>query len=199
MPGARASLPPSQRRRFSTGSAALDFVQTGGLGPWVAADLLTSREDLETWLGLLVDRDVRSREKDLSAAYTVREAISRITRRHLTGRQYRPRDVDVVNAATGWQGEWARLDPAGTRVEAALTARQALGLIAADAVVILSEPQRSRVRECADPDCQLLLFDTSRSGRRQWCSMARCGNLTKTRAYRDRAAAKPAERPAHEQ
>jgi predicted RNA-binding Zn ribbon-like protein len=28
------------------------------------------------------------------------------------------------------------------------------------------------------------LDDTSRPGRRQWCSMARCGNIAKTRAYR---------------
>ncbi|MFE7743242.1 CGNR zinc finger domain-containing protein [Nocardia sp. NPDC057455] len=39
-----------------------------------------------------------------------------------------------------------------------------------------------RVR--AAGDCGLLFVDASRPGRRRWCSMDRCGNLSKVRRYR---------------
>jgi hypothetical protein len=34
--------------------------------------------------------------------------------------------------------------------------------------------------------CSLLFVDTSRSGRRRWCSMERCGNRAKVAAHRRR-------------
>jgi predicted RNA-binding Zn ribbon-like protein len=43
-----------------------------------------------------------------------------------------------------------------------------------------------RVRRCAGNDCLLTFVDTSRPGRRRWCSMERCGNRAKVRAFRNR-------------
>ncbi|MEU7527194.1 CGNR zinc finger domain-containing protein [Saccharothrix sp. NPDC042600] len=43
-----------------------------------------------------------------------------------------------------------------------------------------------RVRKCANPDCVLHFVDTSRTGRRQWCSMTACGNRLKARRHHDR-------------
>lgn len=42
----------------------------------------------------------------------------------------------------------------------------------------------SKVRICAAADCAVLFVDTSRTGRRRWCSMATCGNRAKQRALR---------------
>jgi predicted RNA-binding Zn ribbon-like protein len=39
----------------------------------------------------------------------------------------------------------------------------------------------------AHPDCVLHVDDTSHSGRRQWCSMAACGNRVKARRHDERA------------
>ncbi|WP_433272098.1 CGNR zinc finger domain-containing protein [Actinosynnema sp. CS-041913] len=44
-----------------------------------------------------------------------------------------------------------------------------------------------RLRKCANPDCVLHFQDTSRTGRRQWCSMTVCGNRLKARRHHDRS------------
>ena len=186
MPANLDTLLLPERHRFSTGSVALDFVHTGGVGS--TDELLHARADLDTWLTVLLAREVSAREKDLATAWALRDAIWRLTRRHLAGRPYRPRDLAVVNAAAEATPPAGRLEASGAVAAPTLSGRQALALIAADAVEVLSVHRRFRVRVCAAPDCQLLFYDSSRPGRRQWCSMARCGNLRKTRAYRVRAA-----------
>ncbi|MFI9815130.1 CGNR zinc finger domain-containing protein [Saccharothrix variisporea] len=47
-----------------------------------------------------------------------------------------------------------------------------------------------RIRKCANPDCVLHFVDTSRTGRRQWCSMTVCGNRLKARRHHDRQRAR---------
>lgn len=46
-----------------------------------------------------------------------------------------------------------------------------------------------RVKQCEGPGCVLHFLDTSRDGRRRWCSMAVCGNRAKQAAHRSRKAA----------
>jgi predicted RNA-binding Zn ribbon-like protein len=43
-----------------------------------------------------------------------------------------------------------------------------------------------RLKICANDACQLAFFDESRNRSGRWCSMARCGNRMKGRAYRER-------------
>ncbi|MEV8375862.1 CGNR zinc finger domain-containing protein [Kribbella sp. NPDC056861] len=38
--------------------------------------------------------------------------------------------------------------------------------------------------QCEDPTCTLLFVDSSRSHRRRWCSMDRCGARSKMRTLR---------------
>jgi predicted RNA-binding Zn ribbon-like protein len=45
-----------------------------------------------------------------------------------------------------------------------------------------------RVKACRADDCQWAFYDRSRNRSGVWCEMAVCGNRTKVRAYRDRAA-----------
>ena len=45
-----------------------------------------------------------------------------------------------------------------------------------------------RLKACANPDCRWAFWDRARNRSRRWCSMAGCGNLMKTRAYRRRHA-----------
>jgi predicted RNA-binding Zn ribbon-like protein len=42
--------------------------------------------------------------------------------------------------------------------------------IARDAIDLLTGPLAGRIRECATPDCALLLVDRSGPGQRQWCA-----------------------------
>jgi len=58
-------------------------------------------------------------------------------------------------------------------------------LAARSLLELLAAPDRLRV--CAGDGCVLHFYDTSRSGRRQWCSMAACGNRAKARRHYERA------------
>ncbi len=43
-----------------------------------------------------------------------------------------------------------------------------------------------RLKVCANDACQTAFYDSSRNRSGRWCSMARCGNRMKGRAYRER-------------
>jgi len=58
-----------------------------------------------------------------------------------------------------------------------------LAAIARSAAEILVEGPSARVRVCANPGCGLFFSDMSRTRRRRWCSMARCGNRHKVAAF----------------
>ena len=46
----------------------------------------------------------------------------------------------------------------------------------------------NRLKVCANEACQLAFYDASRNRSGRWCSMAKCGNRMKGRAYRERHA-----------
>lgn len=58
-----------------------------------------------------------------------------------------------------------------------------LAAIARSAAEILSEGVDAPLRKCANPNCVLYFYDTSRTGQRRWCSMAVCGNRSKVAAF----------------
>ena len=64
-----------------------------------------------------------------------------------------------------------------------------LAAVARSAAEIISEGGTAPVRCCANPVCGLFFYDTSRTGKRRWCSMARCGNRHKVAAFSRRRGA----------
>jgi predicted RNA-binding Zn ribbon-like protein len=48
---------------------------------------------------------------------------------------------------------------------------------------LLTGARRQRVRQCANPQCQWLFLDDSKSGTRRWCSMSACGNRAKAHRH----------------
>jgi predicted RNA-binding Zn ribbon-like protein len=58
--------------------------------------------------------------------------------------------------------------------------------VARDAIDVFGGPRAARLKRCEGSRCALLFVDTSRSGRRRWCSMERCGNRAKAAAHRRR-------------
>jgi predicted RNA-binding Zn ribbon-like protein len=81
-----------------------------------------------------------------------------------------------------------RLSAAGSRRWVPpVTVEAALSTIAREAIEVLTGPLADRLKECASDDCPLFFVDGSRSAARRWCSMARCGNRHKIRAFRDRS------------
>ncbi|MCF2532337.1 CGNR zinc finger domain-containing protein [Yinghuangia soli] len=48
---------------------------------------------------------------------------------------------------------------------------------------LVQSAEPGRIRNCAAPECTLWFLDTSKNGRRRWCSMAQCGNRAKARTH----------------
>jgi predicted RNA-binding Zn ribbon-like protein len=64
-----------------------------------------------------------------------------------------------------------------------------LAAIARSAAEIIAEGPSARLRVCSNPSCGLLFYDNSRTRRRRWCSMTRCGNRNKVAAFSRRHSA----------
>jgi len=58
-----------------------------------------------------------------------------------------------------------------------------LAAIARSAAEIIAEGPSARFRVCSNPSCGLFFYDTSRTRRRRWCSMSRCGNRHKVAVF----------------
>jgi predicted RNA-binding Zn ribbon-like protein len=88
-------------------------------------------------------------------------------------------------------GRHAALRPAGDRYalgwESAGTAERLLWPVVRSAAELMIAPALDRVRECDGENCGWLFLDTSKAGRRRWCSMEICGNRAKARRHRARA------------
>ncbi|TQL68077.1 CGNR zinc finger protein [Nocardioides albertanoniae] len=90
--------------------------------------------------------------------------------------------VDVINDHTSRGRATAILTPDGERrwhLSPTSGLHDALGVIAADAIAIISGERDGKLALCASPTCQAAFFDTSRSRTRRWCDMNTCGNREK--------------------
>ena len=96
--------------------------------------------------------------------------------------------VDVINERSAAGRAAAVLTPDGTRrwhLKASAVA-DALSVIAADAIDIVSGERDGKLALCASPTCQAAFFDTSQSRTRRWCDMNTCGNRQKKARYHRR-------------
>jgi predicted RNA-binding Zn ribbon-like protein len=64
-----------------------------------------------------------------------------------------------------------------------------LAAIARSAAELIAEGATARLRVCSNPSCGLFFYDDSRTRRRRWCSMSRCGNRHKVANFSRRHAA----------
>jgi predicted RNA-binding Zn ribbon-like protein len=58
-----------------------------------------------------------------------------------------------------------------------------LAAVARSGAELIAEGSRASLRLCANPHCGLFFYDSSRTHRRRWCSMAVCGNRSKVAAF----------------
>jgi predicted RNA-binding Zn ribbon-like protein len=170
---------------FRSGRLCLDFVATLGSRGQLNLERLAEPGDLERWLaqaGLGVRGPVGP--ADLAAAVRLREAIYGLVLLDPGGR--RPGAARVVNQTAAPAPLVPELDEGGRGAAWASggTVAQALSSVARDAIDLISGPLIGRVRSCAGPDCTILFIDTSRPGKRRWCSMEACGNQAKSAGLR---------------
>jgi len=182
---------------FVAGRLCLDFANTGGEREGVAFEDLRMPRDLARWFAEseLALSELEVSDADLQAAHELRDALWRAAQQCTAQKVLDQSDVTVINHAAAVPALAPRIgDATGGRSWAPpTTAQAALATIARDAVEFLTSDQARRIRECASPTCILLFVDTSRPGRRRWCSMDLCGNRVKTRQYRRRRGEKNPE------
>jgi predicted RNA-binding Zn ribbon-like protein len=177
------------------GHPALDFTNTvDSRGSRFGPDVLQRFEDLRTWalrrgvidaaeaerLGSVPDQRGR---RALKRAKALREALYRVFSTRAAGtadllllrREFqaaqRARTIEAAGERYTWQ--WGA-DDADT-----ITHR-----IALEAVDLLVAPSLGRVHVCPGENCGWLFLDTSRSGRRLWCSEETCGRRDRIRRWR---------------
>ncbi|MFI6420040.1 CGNR zinc finger domain-containing protein [Streptomyces sp. NPDC050842] len=177
--------------RFDAGALCLELLLTGGPGPVAAQYEVLDRVDgLLDWVRgcrLAPGLDVTVTDAELAAVRDVRDALWGLALARARGADPDPGELAAVNAAAAEPPLVALIAADGTRAWApGATGARLLATVARDAVELLTGPYADRVRVCGADNCALVFADTSRPGRRRWCSMDRCGNRHKVRAHRAR-------------
>ena len=191
------------------GSVALAFVNTlDWRGREEPVELLARYEDLLHWAhdagaidagdarALLAWRAAHPRraELTLAGAIEVREAIAAVFQ--AVARRRPIPAGPLARIGEGCRDAWrSRVLDARGRAGAAWAWREPapeperpVWAAALDAERLLIGGGAERVRECGDPQCAWLFLDTSRNRSRRWCAMEACGNRSKARRFRTRAA-----------
>lgn len=185
--------------QFVGNHPALDFVNTMShrRDPAQNEDRLGDTHDLKQWAiaaGVVKSQpgspshDADDNATAIHEIRALRECAHDLLLTRIEGRPPQGADVTAIAAHLGDSTEAVSFDVVGTlagcvaKDTSVESIRKTLTLLILDAVFRLPI---QRVRVC--PACGWLFHDTSRGGRRQWCSMRTCGNRTKVRQHRKTA------------
>jgi predicted RNA-binding Zn ribbon-like protein len=176
--------------RFRSGRLCLDFMATVGEREHRPFDRWRVSQDLGRWCvqaGLVREAGI-VRDDQIASARNLRETLFRLFAAALVGAKPNATDLGHVNEAARRPAFVPQLTALGRPHKwiAESPYEAVLATVARDAIDLLSGQALERVRKCADPHCSILFLDTSRPGKRRWCSMNGCGNKVKKAAYRKR-------------
>ena len=181
------------------GNPALDFANTLDRRlspePW---EYLETYEDVIEWSRtaslidgaherrlMLKSRASPSRSrKAFRKAIVLREVIYRIFTAIAEQRRVARADLDELQAlaiaARGAQALLEDHDEYAWRWRRPLSLETPLLMVAEHASTLLTQRDiATRVRVCSGRGCSWIFLDTSKAGRRRWCSMQSCGNRAK--------------------
>ena len=169
------SLPASA---YSSWEELLDFLLMAGIiSPERSAQLLTLAQAERQSADVLLSKADRLRT-------SLREAFAAMVRREAVSLDWVEPINDLLRITEGHD----ELVPDHGKWRFEFVARHdgldwLLAAIARSAAEIIAEGPQARVRLCSNPACGLFFYDSSRTGRRRWCSMARCGNRHKVAVF----------------
>jgi len=177
--------------KFRGGVASLYLVET--LGEWTGRqyERIHSARRWDEWLrgAKLPKPPQRATEDELAQMRELRRAIYGVVQAVRAGHAPARGEVETINAFAREMPPPPQLSSTGDkkRLGSPISHAQVLGLIAQDAIDLLTGGLRHRIRACASPVCPVLFVDKSRRGDRLWCSAA-CGARKATAKYRLRLA-----------
>lgn len=179
---------------------ALDLVNTLGPVDGSTGDRLRTSDQLLAWLsarGLGGERLEALRASPAEAAVLLGEArrlrddVARAFDALRERRDVPPEAAYGIDRVLAERSVSIRLRGEGARLRLEEEARgpslaALLAPLALAAAELLTGSDPRRLRRCAAADCNAWFVDTSKGGRRRWCSMATCGNRAKAARHRRR-------------
>jgi predicted RNA-binding Zn ribbon-like protein len=182
------------RALFLAGHPALDFLNTRMSVDGNLVDLLQSDEAVLFWLkqagfpASAVGRKLKTLHL-LRSARTLRENIRALIENRKRGKNGEPAILNKFLAAGSRYSQllWSKSNK--LRIETVRrqeSVESMLAPIAEAAAGLLTNGNFDLVKHCENQTCLLWFFDQTKSHRRRWCRMERCGNRYKVAAYRAR-------------
>jgi predicted RNA-binding Zn ribbon-like protein len=198
-------MAPREPAVHGADALALELVNAGRSSEGSARDVLSTPAELAGWLkraglapaGPIFDalRSPATARILLDEARRLRLDLERLFEAFSEGRDLPGPAVFGLNRVLGASCTSLRLEAEGgaptrlTEHQVGLGILTILGPVALSAARLLTSAEPDRLRQCASSECRLWFVDTSKAGRRRWCSMARCGNRAKAARHRRRARA----------
>jgi predicted RNA-binding Zn ribbon-like protein len=180
--------PDGQVFPFDAGALCLELSSaTGGEGFRARFETLHAPDDMSAWAARSrFGAPVTATAEDLRVLRDLREAVWAAAYAVATGEEPPAPAVVTINSYAAGPAPVPVLDGDAAGWRAPVTGAELVTAVARDAVATFARPARDRIRMCGAQNCNLIYLDTSRAGGRRWCSMRRCGNRNKVRAFRER-------------
>ena len=183
---------------FDSGNLGLDFLNTTKGSGGAVRELLVSPADLLAWLReaeILTSREEALLGQSppdartlLAEALRLRSEIHAAVAAFSQGHEIPETSLLAMDRMLRTRRRSQRLTWDSGRLsleEAACPGpvHAVLAPVAEAGARLLMEGPPARLRRCSAVDCAWWFLDTSKNGRRKWCSMARCGNRAKVAAH----------------
>jgi predicted RNA-binding Zn ribbon-like protein len=172
-------------------SIALDLVDTLVTVTEPVTDLIAEPTQAALWWQLQAGRLPASPPPDPVATRLLRIAIRDLFESRLKHRLPQPTSIEDINAAAASVPLTPRLAVVDnqlscqTRWHTEYGGNAALAAIAADAIALITDPEkRQTLRRCANPNCSMLFLATNK--RRIWCTANICGNRARVARHYER-------------
>jgi predicted RNA-binding Zn ribbon-like protein len=180
---------------------AIDFANTFSTPNGEGTEHLRGWPDVIDWLsltGLSKDQVLKlpgaRGAEALRSVVELRQAWAAELARLLAGEKMGDKFLERVNGLLAediFHEELRREEETGYRLVRSSSQlrgeKLALALLGRQIVVFLAEANLSYLHQCANTtSCSLYFYDTTKNHRRQWCSVASCGNRHKVAQFRKR-------------
>ena len=157
------------------------------LTDFLAAKQIISMEKKDN-LRKLPESDVHAAEALLRHAGALNAALKKSFRAMLSGQRVARQWAEPINRVLRVTEGHDELQWDGSAWRVGFVGREEgldwlLAAIARSGAELIAAGATAKLRQCGNPQCQLLFYDESRTHRRRWCSMALCGNRSKVAAF----------------